>query len=51
MDDKAGRTRYRFSHRSDDGEWLYWISAVPVSGSLSEQVSCRAAWFWSGGAR
>lgn len=45
--DGTVRTKYRFSHRSDDGKFYYWISVLPLPyDSRYEQVVCPVDWFW-----
>lgn len=39
-------TRYKFSHRSDDGKTYYWQSLERVRGSLVEMIWCSVDWFW-----
>lgn len=43
------KTKYRFSHRSDDGLFYIWKSTLPVSpgDSRHEIVSTAVAPFWS----
>lgn len=41
------KTRYKFSHRSDDGKMYYWVATRPLFGdSRYEHVKCSVAWFW-----
>lgn len=43
------RTKYRFSHRSDDGRTYYWESVSPMpNGSCVEQIRASVQWFWGG---
>ena len=46
--DGAMRTRYKFSHRSDDGKTYYWFSVnrVGPGDSRYEMVRCSVDWFW-----
>jgi hypothetical protein len=41
------RTKYRFSHRSDDGKTYYWESTNRLCGdSRIEQIRANVNWFW-----
>jgi hypothetical protein len=43
------KTKYRFSHRSDDGSTYYWESVLPIAPNESRHdvVRCNVQWFWS----
>lgn len=42
------RTRYRFSHRSDDGLTYWWVATRRPDGeSRTEHIWCPVAWFWN----
>ena len=46
----CNKPRFRFSHRSADGNTYYWESVAPMIGSsLYEQIRCNVDWFWNGG--
>ncbi len=40
------RSRYKFSHRSDDGLTYYWYGPQIPGDSRSELIWCSVKWFW-----
>jgi hypothetical protein len=42
------KTKYRFSHRSDDGLTYHWVASQQLPGdSRTEHVRCSVEWFWN----
>lgn len=41
------KTKYRFSHVSDDGKTYYWESGRICGDSRVVQIKCSKEWFWN----